>query len=109
MSKKFILSRWIPFIFHLEEIKEDPPCLCVWNGTILVLIFLFFLITFLIGGWPILQTREVSQNNSLTQLLLWNSFKATKNQLTSIQSFGFQDLQIIADFPNELYFLVEFY
>jgi hypothetical protein len=40
MSENFIKSRWIPFIWYLEKIREEVHTLCVWNGTIVVLIFL---------------------------------------------------------------------
>jgi hypothetical protein len=39
ISGKFIKIRWIPFIFHLDMIKEEPLNMRVWNATILVLIF----------------------------------------------------------------------
>jgi hypothetical protein len=39
MSKKFIKSRWIPFICQSEEIKEEPPSPCGWNVTILFSMF----------------------------------------------------------------------
>jgi hypothetical protein len=38
MSQNFINSRWIPLIYQSEEIKEDPPNLCIWNAAILVMI-----------------------------------------------------------------------
>jgi hypothetical protein len=37
MSEVFIKSRWIPFICQSEEIKEEPPNMCLWNTTIVVL------------------------------------------------------------------------
>jgi hypothetical protein len=39
MSGKFMKIRWIPFISHFEDIQEEPPNMCVWNASILVLIF----------------------------------------------------------------------
>jgi hypothetical protein len=40
MSEHFKNSRWTPFIYHLDDIQEESPYMCVWNATILVLIFL---------------------------------------------------------------------
>jgi hypothetical protein len=38
ISKKNIKSRFIPFVYHLEDIQEEPHNMCVQNATILVLI-----------------------------------------------------------------------
>jgi hypothetical protein len=40
LAEIFILGRWIPAVCHLEEIEQEPPTMCVWNATILVLIFI---------------------------------------------------------------------
>jgi hypothetical protein len=74
MSKKFINSRWIPCICHLEDIQEEPPDLCVLNATILVVI-LCCVIMLLLGKRPNLQRREVCLNNFCCPFLngsLWN-------------------------------------
>jgi hypothetical protein len=39
MSGNFLKSKWIPLICHLAIIQDDAREFCVWNATILMLIF----------------------------------------------------------------------
>jgi hypothetical protein len=73
MYEKFIKSRWIPFIYHLEKIKEKPPKLCMWNVTILVLIVVCVPML-LLGRRPNLQRREVCRNNRFAHCVCMDLF-----------------------------------
>jgi hypothetical protein len=80
MFKKFIISGWILFICHLEEIKQEPPTMCVWNDTILVLILLI-LSRYLFARWVAnFADKKYVKIIAYPNFFLWTSFKATKDQ-----------------------------
>jgi hypothetical protein len=88
LAEKFMKSRWIPFIFHWDVIQEELHNVCVWNATILLMIFVvsYFIIA-LIGRWPNLWRRQVFLKTPFPHYFPYGSIWKPPNR-NSVSSSG---------------------